>query len=125
MNAVMISPRFMAKTSSSFGKRLAQVRKARGITQTELATKIGVSQRVIAYYEKETNRPPAHLLPKIVKALGVSADVLLGSQDLPAAPPATSKRLIKRIEKLERLPAQDQRMVLRMIDTLADKAATS
>jgi transcriptional regulator with XRE-family HTH domain len=47
---------------SDFGKRLAYYRKARGLTQGELGEKVGVSYRVIAYYEGETKRPPARLI---------------------------------------------------------------
>lgn len=62
----------------SFGKRLALVRKAKGITQLELAKKIGATQRVIAYYEAESDHIPTNLLVPIAKALKVSLDELVG-----------------------------------------------
>lgn len=36
---------------SGFGERLLAMRKARGLTQVELAEAIGSSQRAISYYE--------------------------------------------------------------------------
>ena len=65
-------------TTFDFGKRLASLRKAGGLTQQELGDKVGVSRRVIAYYEGETNYPPAHLIVPLAKALNVSTDELLG-----------------------------------------------
>lgn len=42
---------------SRFGKRLANLRKAAGYTQQQLADEIGATRRMIAYYESENHRP--------------------------------------------------------------------
>ena len=55
---------------------LATLRKAAGFTQTELANELGISQRMVAYYEQPDVTPPAHLLPGIAQMLGVSIDTL-------------------------------------------------
>ncbi len=62
---------------SGFGNRLVALRKAAGFTQQELSHKLGVSRRMIAYYEGETEHPPTTILPRLAQALGVSADELL------------------------------------------------
>ena len=62
---------------SGFGDRLVALRKTTGFTQQELAQKLGVSRRMIAYYEGETEHPPTTILPRLAQALGVSADELL------------------------------------------------
>lgn len=36
---------------NDFGERLAALRKAAGFTQVELAAELGISQRMVAYYE--------------------------------------------------------------------------
>lgn len=63
----------MAKTRSltlaNFGRRLAKLRKHAGYTQVTLAKEVGISRRIIAYYEVEADYPPAHLLPEIATAL--------------------------------------------------------
>ena len=66
------------KTLEGFGARLAAIRQARGLTQTELGAAAGVSQRVIAYYETESTQPPGALLVDFARALKVSSDELLG-----------------------------------------------
>jgi hypothetical protein len=47
-------------------------------SKTRLRQTAGYSQRMISYYEKETDYPPTHLLPLLAKTLAVSADLLLG-----------------------------------------------
>jgi DNA-binding XRE family transcriptional regulator len=56
-------PRKKIEGMPGFGARLAQLRKAAGYTQVELAAEIGVSvsQRNIAYYEGQTVREQAQL----------------------------------------------------------------
>jgi ribosome-binding protein aMBF1 (putative translation factor) len=43
------------------GKRMA-VAQAAGFTQFELAAELGISQRMVAYYESPVATPPANLL---------------------------------------------------------------
>lgn len=73
----------------SFGRRLAELRKAAGFTQKQLADEFGVSRRQIAYYETETGHPPASFLIDLARALNVSTDELLG---LKAARPLRRRR---------------------------------
>lgn len=125
MNARIIAA-IMARTKPvHFGERLSRLRKAKGLTQRQLAAQLGVSQRVITYYENESSYPPAHLLPKVAQAFEVSVEELLGdAEPVVEAAHVPDRRLRKRIELLEKLPPQDQKMVLRMIDTLAAKKAS-
>lgn len=57
--------RIQIEDIAHFGERLAQLRKAAGYTQVELAQELGISQRMVAYYESPNANPPANLLPKI------------------------------------------------------------
>ncbi len=68
----------LKKDHENFGNRMARLRQTAGYSQRELAAEIGISQRMVAYYEKETDYPPTHLLPLLAKTLAVSADLLLG-----------------------------------------------
>ena len=115
--------RIMARTtdqSAAFGSRLAALRKRKGLTQIQLADQLGVSQRMITYYENEARRPPTQLLPQIAKVLGVPVDDLLSGADLDAVEELKlDKRLLRRFEKLQQLPDADQKAVLRMIDSLS------
>jgi site-specific DNA-methyltransferase (cytosine-N4-specific) len=67
--------------AGGFGVRLVALRRAAGLTQEQLATKVDVSRRVIAYYEGETEHPPTTILPRLALVLGVTADELLEADD--------------------------------------------
>lgn len=71
-------PKKSKTPSIHLGKRLAEQRKAAGITQVQLAEATGMSQRMISYYEKTEDHPLAKLLRHFSTALNVSADELLG-----------------------------------------------
>ena len=63
---------------TGFGKRLVALRKARGLTQVQLADAIHSTQRAISYYENEAGYPPAPVVADLALALGVTTDELLG-----------------------------------------------
>jgi transcriptional regulator with XRE-family HTH domain len=50
--------KYIATKGEGFGTRLAQLRKAAGYTQEQLASELGISRRRIAYYEAESDHPP-------------------------------------------------------------------
>lgn len=63
----------------TFGDRLKELRLERGLTQSEFGEKVGISGRVIGYYESGDRFPKDEkALLSIVKHLGVSLDWLLG-----------------------------------------------
>ncbi len=53
-------PKKSKEVTMSFGARLTKVRKAAGSTQQELADEVGVSRRMLAYYEVQSDHPPPH-----------------------------------------------------------------
>lgn len=62
-----------------FGDRLKLLREDKGITQKELGAIVGVSDRVIGYYESNDRFPKdEYTLKKIADYFDVSADSLLG-----------------------------------------------
>ncbi|MFC1641664.1 helix-turn-helix domain-containing protein [Myxococcota bacterium] len=101
-----------------FGQRLARLRKARGYTQVELGELLGISQRVVTYYERESGRPPGHLLPKLADALGVSVTVLLGDEPESESPHPRHTRLWRKLREIEKLPEADRKTIMRMIDAM-------
>lgn len=57
-------------------RRIRAFRKLKGLTQLELASKMGVSVSVIGSLERGTKEPDIQLLEKIGQALGVEIDEL-------------------------------------------------
>ena len=104
--------------AEGFGARLAQLRKAAGYTQEQLAVELGVSRRRVAYYEAESDRPPASLLTELARVLNTSTDVLLGNVRKPRARAASlNPRLERRLRQIERLSPKPKEQLLSIIDT--------
>jgi transcriptional regulator with XRE-family HTH domain len=110
-------PRKKNGQQPGFGARLSALRKAAGYTQQELAQEIGVSRRMIAYYEGETEHPPAALLPGLAAALGVSTDELLGV----ATPRRRAAKPDRRMQQLERMNPKEKRQALQILDALIER----
>jgi transcriptional regulator with XRE-family HTH domain len=106
------------RTVEGFGKRLAQIRKSRGLTQAELGKNVGVSTRIIAYYELESDQPPGALLLDLAKVLRVSSDELLGLKPVHEKEDPKTARLLNRLRAIGRLSPADRRFVLKITDTL-------
>ena len=70
---------------SALGRSLANLRKAKGLTQKDLAQKLGVTQSVVSDYERAQLRLHGELIIQLVSILKVSADELLGIATKPAA----------------------------------------
>ena len=114
-------PKLKRDAAVGFGLRLALLRKAAGITQTAFATEIGVSQRMMAYYEGPNAHPPADLLPMIAKALNVSVDALLGVETAKRRTKPADTRLQRRLQQLEKLDPMERRQVLQLIDAFIER----
>lgn len=104
-----------------FGARLAELRKERGFTQLELAEQAGLSRRMLAYYEGQSEHPPTTHLPSIARALGVTADELLGLVAVKATARPKDSRLQRRMQEIEKLDAPDRRQVLQLLDAFIEK----
>lgn len=64
-----------------FRIRLKQMRKEKGLTQEELAIKLGLGQSAINNYENTNREPEYSLLVKLADVLECSTDYLLGKSD--------------------------------------------
>lgn len=64
-------------TSSSVGSRIRKEREAAGITQAELASRIGTVSSMIGQWENSNRNPKSAVLEKIAAALNISVDRLL------------------------------------------------
>jgi transcriptional regulator with XRE-family HTH domain len=119
------------KTGSSkawyraLGRRLAQLRKQRGLSQEELARRVGVIQVVISGYEHGKLRLFAETAVRFAAALDVPVQELLQVSKPVAVEPAQrpSRRLLRRMEKIEHLPRRKQVALLTTIDAFLENAA--
>lgn len=57
------------------GRKIQKARKASGLTQEELADKVGVSRAYMGYIEQGRNVPSVEILSKIARVLRISIDI--------------------------------------------------
>lgn len=108
--------------ASGLGGRLSQLRKARQMTQVELAKAIGVTQGVVSLYEQGSIEPSASVMVAIAKTLKASTDELLGLREAKTNERGKeSLRLMRKLRRVEELPVKDRRHVLHLIDSLIEK----
>lgn len=62
----------------NFGEILLNLREKKGLTQNQLAQRLGLQNSTISKYETAVNPPPALMIRKIAKVFDVSSDFLLG-----------------------------------------------
>ncbi len=120
LNAPLHTPDFVVvitdkKFYAALGQRIAERRKALGLTQQQLSESLGIAQQTLAHYEVGRLRVAAALLPAFSKTLGLSLEELFGEAT------KTSKRgpapkLQAQIERIGSLPRSKQRMLLDMLD---------
>jgi transcriptional regulator with XRE-family HTH domain len=104
---------------------MAEYRKKAGLSQRELAEEIGISRRMVAYYEGETSHPPAGIVPQLARVLGITPEELLGSPSSTSPvqrPPDSS--LWRRFKQIEKLSPKERRQILQLIETLVAKEDT-
>ena len=63
-----------------FGARIALLRKSFGLSQQELANRLGVSASAVGMYEQGRREPPCALICELADLFGVSTDFLLTGQ---------------------------------------------
>lgn len=101
----------------TFGKRLAEMRKKRGLTQQQLSELVSLHVTHISNYENERSQPTLAAIRKLALALDVTADELVFAPS-ERAPQLTNKELIKQWERIEDLPEEDRNALKLIVEGL-------
>jgi len=99
------------KDRPPLGLRLTELRQAAGLTQIQLADKLGVHPSNIGFWELSGTPPRGEVLPKMANALGVSVDALLGVTPPKPKRQAAKGRLQHVFEAASKLPRRQQEKV--------------
>jgi len=107
---------------TALGERMASAREKLGLTQLALGEKLGVSQRVVANWERKPVALRADQLAALAEALGVTGDYLLGRQDAKASghkgPPGKLRQVF---EKAYQLPRSQQNKIVEFVEAYVDR----
>lgn len=102
---------------SSIGSRIANIRKKLGLTQIDLAERIGIQRTQVTDYEIGRLHLSDEMVIRFAIALSVSSDLILGLKKLESDSMADLK-ITKRLKAIEELPASDQKKVLQNLDLI-------
>ena len=97
---------------ATLGKRIAALRRDKGLKQDDLAQQLGVTPQAVSKWENDQTCPDITLLPQLAQILGVSVDELLSGKAPQEEPP------VKVLPVEQRKDWQD--MVLRIVVDSAD-----
>jgi transcriptional regulator with XRE-family HTH domain len=103
-------------SEAPIGNRLAKIRKAKGLTQKQVAEIIGINQYLVSDYETGRLHLSDDMLIRFVHVLNTSADTILGLDSADLNVSLHSLRLVKRLKKIEQLPTAKQKALLQTID---------
>ena len=86
-----------------------------------MAEKVGILQNIVSAYERDRLRLTAKMLIRFAKALDVSADEILGIQIRPSNGSVKNRRLLRRLQQIDKLSKRDQEALLRTVDAFLAK----
>lgn len=101
--------------SSPVGQNISRIRKEKGITQEELANRIGITQALVSKYEKGKLQISSDMLLRFTIALNSSSDRILGIDDQ-NIDKDISLKISRRMNKIESLPESEKKALLKTID---------
>lgn len=87
MNDVEQTQDWFSEETATFGDRLAAARDAAGLTQKELAQRVGIKTSTLRNWEEDLSEPRANRLSILAGIMGVSLSWLLTGEGEGIAPP--------------------------------------
>ncbi|MBI4595460.1 MAG: helix-turn-helix domain-containing protein [Candidatus Tectomicrobia bacterium] len=102
-----------------FAEKLSKLRKEKGLTQEELAKKIGVGIAQMRRYEKGVSSPTLEVIKNMAKALGVSSDELIFDENEGVANSRIlDSKLLEQFELLSRMNPHDKEAVMFILESV-------
>ncbi len=68
----------------TMGALIAEKRKAQGMTQRDLAERLGVTDKAVSKWERDLSCPDISAISKLAQVLGITVEELLAGQGHPA-----------------------------------------
>ena len=109
----------------TLGALIAQTRKEKGMTQLELAEKLGVTDKAVSKWERELSCPDIQSLPTLAEALGLSLEELMQGKNEPTHQEEAPIALVNTILRAVALAMGVAVVALSVLDVLDGKAAIS
>lgn len=117
---MMTTMKDAAEKTAGFGKRLAELRHRRTLTQQQLCELVGVHVTMLSNYESGRSQPTLEVIRKMALALDVTADELVFDKT-ERQPMVSDKELVRQWESIEDLPDEDKQVVKRVVAAMIVK----
>ena len=104
------------RAMKALAERIVRLRKERGITQVDLAKALGITQPMVSRMEQGDFRISSESIVTLAKLFNVSADQILGLKIAEPTQPSISRRWLKRLVSIEKLPKRDQDGLIQTVD---------
>ena len=108
-----------------FGAHLARLREQAGLTQTQLAQRLGVPQSNVTFWERSDKPPRSEMIIPLASALGVSTDELLLFKRPALKRAAPKGKLHQLFDAASKLPRRQQNKIVDVLDAMVSKHAAS
>ena len=79
----------------TLGAMIAELRKQNGMTQLELAEKMGVTDKAVSKWERDLSCPDINSLPSLAEILGVSVEELMQIKKEADAPVSKATEILE------------------------------
>ncbi|MDC9591778.1 helix-turn-helix transcriptional regulator [Xenorhabdus sp. XENO-10] len=111
-----------AATENGFAQRLRELRRQKGLSQSELGKLAELHYTHIGRFERGTSRPGSDTLKRLADVLGVSGDYLLEGAETEAAKARFEDReLLRQFQAVEQLPEEDKEVIKKLLDAFLIK----
>ena len=110
----------------AFGRRLQEIRKRRGLSQVEVAARLGIHQSLISQYERGYLRLHGALLVRLAQTLNTTPDEILAARqggNGNGNDQSFDRRFVRRLQKIDRLSAHKKKILLGTIDAFLSKVS--
>ncbi|EAY4651119.1 helix-turn-helix transcriptional regulator [Salmonella enterica] len=108
---------------TELGRRITALRKEAGMTQTQVAQALNVSQQAVQAWEAGRRRIQISILPAVARLLSVSLEDLLGEEpEKIARKRGPAPKWQQLIEEIDSLPKAKQKMISEMLSALIIQA---
>ena len=77
----------------TFGTMISTLRKEKGMTQLELAEKMGVTDKAVSKWERDLSFPDINSFPKLAEIFGVTVDELMQIKTEAGEPDSSKKEI--------------------------------
>jgi transcriptional regulator with XRE-family HTH domain len=115
----------MEENQLALAEKIKKIRKEKGMSQAELAKKIGINIRMISLYESGKSTPSMETIQKLASLFGVTTDYLCyegpmnyESMDI------KDKSLIPVFEEIDRMNEKEKEVIKFFVEAVAFKRRT-